>query len=110
MLDKKSLFRIVAIGIVVTIFSGCAAVQTSIAKRKLDIQTQISTAIFVDAVTRDKRSVYVDIRSGVMEFDRNAFLASVRDEFAHNGNGYKITDNPDEAQYHMNIFVTKLET
>jgi hypothetical protein len=106
---SKYLIRLLLVGALVAIIAGCAAVETSIAKRNLDVQTRISTAIFVDAVKRDKRVVYVDIRSGVMEFDRNAFRQAVVAEFANNGNGYRITDDPDAAQFQMNIFVTKLE-
>ncbi len=98
--------------LVVLIFAsltGCAAVSTSIAKRNLDVQTQISTAIFVDPVKRSERLVYVDVRSGVMEFDRRALRKAVNDEFKSNENGYRVTDDPDKAHYHINIFVTKLE-
>lgn len=109
MLSTKYLFRFFLVAALIVVISGCAAVQTSIAKRKLDIQTRISTAVFVDAVPREKRTVYAEVRSGVMEFDRNAFLSSVRAEFASNPNGYTLTDNPDKAQYHMSVFVTKLE-
>jgi hypothetical protein len=98
-----------SIGTLIAVVSGCAAVHTSIAKRNLDVQTRISSAIFVDAVPRDRRTVYVDIRSGVMEFDRRAFKSSVLAEFGVNDNGYRVTDDPEKAQYHMNIFVTKLE-
>ena len=105
----KNLYRGIIIGSVITVLSGCAAVNTSIAKRNLDVQTKISTAVFVDPVKRAKRTVYVDIRSGVMEFDRNAMSKVVHDTFAQNANGYRITDDPDEAQYQMNIFVLKLE-
>lgn len=104
-----NLYRGIMIGGIIAALSGCAAVETSIAKRNLDVQTKISTAIFVDPVKRAKRTVYVDIRSGVMEFDRNALVNAVRDTFAQNANGYRITDDPDEAQYQMNIFVLKLE-
>ncbi len=103
------IFKLLMVGVLVAVVTGCAAVHTSVAKRNLDVQTRISSAIFVDAVKRDKRIVYVDIRSGIMEFDRRAFKKSVIAEFAANDNGYRITDDPDEAQYHMNIFVTKLE-
>jgi len=95
--------------LIITTLSGCAAVHTSIAKRNLDVQTKISTAIFVDPVKRSKRFVYVDVRSGVMEFDRRALRKAVFDEFAANDNGYRVVDDPEKAQYHMNIFVTKLE-
>ena len=106
----KKLFKLFFVGLVVSsLLTGCAAMHTSIAKRKLDVQTKISTAIFVDPVKRSKRTVYVDIRSGVMEFDRNALRRAVQQAFQQNANGYRLTDDPDEAQYLMNVFVISLE-
>jgi len=104
-----SYFRLLVIGVVVAALTGCAAVHTGVSKRKLDVQTKISTAVFVDPVERAKRTVYVDVRSGVQEFDRRALSKIVRTEFKTNDNGYRIVDNPKKAQYHMNIFVLKLE-
>lgn len=109
MLSSKIVFRFLVVGLLAAIISGCAAVHTSIAKRNLDVQTRISSAIFVDPVSRDKRTVYLDIRSAVMEFDRRAFKQYVIDEFNYNDNGYRVIDNPDEAQFHMSVYVTKLE-
>lgn len=102
-------YRTLLVAAMLTALGGCAAVNTAIAKRKLDIQTKISTAVFVDPVKRAKRTVYVDIRSGVMEFDRNGLSRAVKEAFVGNTNGYTITDDPDEAQYQMNIFVIALE-
>lgn len=93
----------------IAVVSGCAAVGVAVGKRNLDIQTKTSTAVFVDAVSPDKRTVYAEIRSGIMEFDRRAFQQNIREEFAANGNGYKLIDDPEKAQYHLNIFVTTLE-
>ena len=101
-----TLFVVLIVGITL---SGCAAVHTSVAKRKLDVQTRTSTAVFVDAVERNKRFVYLDVRSGVMEFDRRAFKKYVKSQFAQNDNGYRLTDSPKKAQYHMNVFVISLE-
>ena len=112
MLNQKSLLRTMAtaiIGLSLVFLSGCAAIHTSIAKRNLDVQTKVSTAVFVDPVKRSKRTVYVDIRSSVMEFDRREFKKAVVESFANNDNGYRLTDDPDKAQYHMNVFVLKLE-
>ena len=109
MVAIKTLCRgLIAAGVVVAL-GGCAAVSTSVAKRNLDVQTKISTAVFVDQVQRAKRTVYVSIRSGAMEFDRNAFSRAVKEAFANNPEGYTITDDPDAAQYQMNIFVITLE-
>lgn len=94
---------------VVVVMAGCAAVSTSVAKRNLDVQTKISTSIFVEPVKRGSRTVYVDIRSGVMEFDRNAFIRAMREAFANNPNGYTLIDDPDAAQYRLAVFVSTLE-
>jgi hypothetical protein len=109
MKDITKCFRGLVIGGVIGSLSGCAAINTSIAKRNLDVQTKISTAIFVDPVKSSKRLVYVDVRSGVMEFDRRALRAAVKAELASNEDGYRMTDDPDMAQYQMNIFVISLE-
>jgi uncharacterized lipoprotein YmbA len=61
--------------------AGCAATQTSLSKKDLDVQTKTSTSIFVDAVTANKRTIYLDIRSGVQEFDRNQFRNFVSQQF-----------------------------
>lgn len=108
----KKAFRLIAISIIAVSFtplSGCAALQTSIAKRDLNVETMVSTAIFVDAVNKEKRTIYVDIRSSVMEFDRHKLKKEVMDSFANSDNGYTVTDDPDAAQYHLSIFVLKLE-
>ena len=93
----------------ITMLSGCAALHTSIAKRNLDVQTKVSTAIFVEPVKKGKRTVYVEVRSAVMEFDRNKLRKAVMASFIDNGNGYSVTDDPDEAQFHLSIYVLKLE-
>lgn len=109
MLGSKVVFRFLVISVLAALVSGCAAVHTSIAKRDLDVQTRISSAIFVDPVPREKRTVYVNVRSAVMEFDRRAFKQFVINEFNYNDNGYRVIDNPDEAQFHMSVYITKLE-
>lgn len=93
----------------IAVLGGCAAVSTSVSKRNLDVQTKISTSIFVDAVKQANRTVYVNVRSGVMEFDRKAMSVAVKESFVGNPDGFTITDDPDAAQYQLNIFVNTLE-
>ncbi len=98
------------LGIILSVTVGCAATSTLLSKSDLDVQTRTSTAIFVDAVAKDKRTIYVDIRSGVMEFDRNAFKRFVIAQFSVPGNsGYTIVDDPEAAQFQMNVYVLNLE-
>lgn len=89
--------------------AGCAATQTSLSRKDLDVQTKTSTSIFVDAVAANKRTIYLDIRSGVQEFDRNQFRQFVSQQFQNNSNGYRLTDNPELAQFTMVAYVVNLE-
>ena len=43
--------------------SGCAATSTAVAKRNLDVQTKMSDTIFLDPVSPDQRTVYVDVKN-----------------------------------------------
>ncbi|MGJ8669610.1 MAG: complement resistance protein TraT [Oceanococcus sp.] len=81
----------------------------ALGKKDLEVQTKTSSAIFVEPVERAKRSVYLDVRSGVMEFDRNAFKQFVVQQFAQNGEGYRIVDSPDQANFQMLAYVLNLE-
>ncbi len=92
-----------------SLLGGCAATYTSIAKKDLDVQARTSTSIFVDPVAREKRTVYLDVKSGVMEFDRNAFKQFVIEQFGQNGSGYTVVDDPEAAQFQMIAYVLNLE-
>ena len=109
MLQKMRFSTFVMVALVASILSGCAATHTAISKRELDVQTRTSTAIFVDPVAKEKRTIYVNIRSGVMEFDRREFKRFVREQFALNDEGYTIVDDPDQAQFIMSVYVLNLE-
>ncbi len=110
MLKRTSaLLRLLIITAIGMSLVSCAAISTAVSKRNLDVQTKVSSAIFVDPVPRERRTVYVDVRSTVMEFDRRAMSKAVRSEFKNNDNGYRMVDDPTKAQYHMSIFVLKLE-
>lgn len=91
------------------LFSGCAATSVALSKKDLDVQTKTSTSVFVDPVSREKRTIYVDIRSGVMEFDRNAFKTFVKQQFANSDSGYQIVEDPDKARFQMLVYVLNLE-
>ncbi len=109
MLNCKNTTRMVAISAIAIYLSGCSALHTSISKRNLDVQAKTSTAIFIDAVEREHRTVYLSIQSGVMEFDRPSFKKFVKSQFASNDQGYKIVDSPKKAQFQLNIYVLNLE-
>ncbi|WP_334019403.1 complement resistance protein TraT [Alteromonas sp. S015] len=101
--------KAVVLTITLLALSGCAAVHTSIAKKDLDVQTKLSTSVFVDPVPPEKRKIYLEVRSAVMEFDRNAFRTALNNQISSSGNGYTFVDSPDDAQYTMSVFVRNLE-
>lgn len=99
----------IAIATVASFLTGCAATEVALTKKDLDVQTKTSTAIFVDPVSPEKRTIYVDVKSGVQEFDRAVFKRLLLESFANNSNGYKVIDDPEKAQYILSAFVLNLE-
>lgn len=105
----KSLRNIVGAAVVISVLGGCAAAQVAMSKKDLDVQARTSTAIFVDPVPRAKRTIYLEIKSGVMEFNRGKFKQFVTEQFTQFSDGYKVIDDPDEAQFQMIVYVLNLE-
>jgi hypothetical protein len=101
--------KLAAVLTAVAMLGGCAATQVALSKKDLVVQSKTSTSIFVDPVPRERRTVYVDVRSGVQEFDRRAFGKFIRSEFDRNENGYRIVDDPETAQYTLSVYVLNLE-
>ncbi|MET0382585.1 MAG: complement resistance protein TraT [Burkholderiaceae bacterium] len=95
--------------LIVAALVGCAAASVSLAKKDLVVQTKTSTAVFVDPVAPADRTLYVEVRSGVQEFDRRAFSKYIKQEFSTNENGYRIVDDPTKARYQMLAYVLNLE-
>lgn len=53
----KGVIHLTGVLALLSLLIGCAAVETSIAKRNLDVQTKTSTAVFVDPVKKEDRVV-----------------------------------------------------
>ena len=82
--------------------AGCGAVHTAVAKRNLDVQTKMSSSIFLDPVEPQQRTVFVDIRntSDKPEFDlKPQVIQSLQ------ARGYQVIDSPSRANYwlHANV-------
>lgn len=91
------------------LFSGCAATSVALGKKDLEVQSKTSTAVFVEPVAKNLRTVYLDVRSGVQEFDRRAFKRFVAQQFVANGEGYRVVDDPNSANFQMLAYVLNLE-
>ena len=110
MLTIKECPRLIVLTLILGLLSGCAATQVALGKKDLKVDTRTSTAIFVDPVPKDQRTVYLEVKSGVMEFDRNAFKNFVVQSFAQNTDGgFVVVDDPSKAQFQMLVYVLNLE-
>ena len=75
--------------------SGCAATHTMIKKRNLDVQTKMSETIFLEPVSSSKRIIYIDFRN---TSDKELMC---EEQIKNNivNSGYRITNDPDEANF-----------
>lgn len=85
--------------------TGCGALHTSVAKRDLDVQTKMSSSIFLDPVEAAQRTIFVDIRntSDKPELDLRApVVESLR------ARGYQVIDSPSQAHYWLQANVLQV--
>lgn len=85
--------------------SGCGALHTAVAKRNLDVQTKMSSTIFLDPVEPEQRTIFVDIRntSDKPEFDlKPQVIQSLQ------ARGYQVIDSPKRAHYWLQANVLQV--
>ncbi len=90
--------RVAVAGMALLFLVGCAASQTMISKRNLDVQTKMSETIFLDPVGPEKKVIFVDVRN-TSDKDNFDIATPIKDAIAKRG--YRITQNPDEAHYRL---------
>lgn len=73
---------------------GCAAMQTSIAHKDLDVRTRMSDTIFLDPVSPDKRTIFISIRNSS---DKDFGLSGVMGRIV--SRGYTVVNDPEKAHY-----------
>jgi hypothetical protein len=64
------------------------------------LNKKISTSLFVDSVSTNKRKIYLEVRNAVMEFDCVSFRKALSHQLV---NSYTLTDNPEKPQYRMSV-------
>ena len=99
--------RVVAItlGLLVMSLGGCSALKTSVSKAELQVQTQMSSSIFLEPRPPEERIVFVDIRSTT---DKGGFAIGPAVKKAIQSHGYTLTEDPDEAFYRLQVNVLKV--
>lgn len=105
-INNKNSFVVGWAVLFVLVLSGCAAVHTSVAKKDLDVQTKMSDTVFLDPVEPDKRIIYMNIRntSDKSNFDVTGTVAR-----ALEARGYRISNNPKEAHYWLQVNVLSVD-
>lgn len=85
--------------------SGCGALHTAVAKRNLDVQTKMSSSIFLDPVEPEQRTIFVDIRntSDKPEFDLKPQVVQ-----SLQARGYQVIDSPKRAHYWLQANVLQV--
>lgn len=98
---------LVAAGLVATamLLTGCAATQTVIAKRDLDVQTKMSATIFLDPVPPEQMTVFVQVRntSDKPELDLGPDIVS-----AVTSKGFTVVRDPKQAKFYLQANVLQV--
>jgi outer membrane lipoprotein SlyB len=104
-MNKFKNFSLVTCLIASVVLSGCSAVNTMVKKRNLDVQTKMSETVFLDPVSPEKRTVFLQLRNTSDKQDlkyQDAILNAI------SAKGYKITSDPDAAHYWIQTNVLKV--
>lgn len=100
----KTLCAVVALATAV-LMSGCAATSVAISKRNLEVQTKMSSTVFLDPVSSDKRTIVIQVRN---TSDKASFQIEQDLRTAISGKGYKIVDDPSKAHYMLQVNILQV--
>lgn len=92
----KTVIPALLYGLLALPLAGCAAIYTSIVSGDLDVASRMSDTIFLDPVSPEERSVYVEVKntSDKRQIDvANAIKADI------SGRGYRVVNDPAQAHY-----------
>jgi len=102
--SMKSTKLLFSLFIVLTLLSGCAALNTEVSKRNLEVQTKMSQTIFLNPVSPSKRTVFLQIRntSDQVLNIKNAIADGIENQ------GYKLVNDPAKAQFILQANVLRV--
>lgn len=88
----------------IAVLTGCAATQTALEHRTLEVSTKQSETIFLDPVSNHQKTVYVSVKNTSDE-ELNIAPQLKPALIAH---GYKVVNNPNSAHYLLQANVLKV--
>ena len=106
-MKHPSLIKLVKFALVTTTtltLIACSALHTSLEKSDLDVQTKASESIFLEPVSPAKRIIFISVRN---TSDKDLNIKSRIIERLGNS-GYRITDDPEAAQFMLQANVLKV--
>lgn len=104
-LQSFPIMQVALLGMGFMFLSGCAASSVMISKRNLDVQTKMSETIFLDPVGPAKKVIYVEVRN---TSDKDNFDLEGPVKEAITKRGYRVSLNPDEAHYRLQVNVLQV--
>lgn len=102
----KNMFINVCVLLGMVSFVGCAAVETSISKKDLVVNTKMSETIFLNPVSPAQRTIFVEVRNSS---DRENFDIQAQIQAAIASVGYQVIDDPMKANYWLQANVLMVE-
>ena len=102
--NSKASWQCTAMAALFLTITGCAAINTSIEKSDLDVQTRASESIFLEPVSPAKRIIFVSVRN---TSDKDISIKSQIIERLESS-GYRITDDPDQAHFMLQANILKV--
>lgn len=80
--------------------TGCSAAVTALKYKDLDVQTRMSSSIFLPPVAAEKKTLWVDVRNtSDKELDLAPFMSMLASR------GYQVTSDPEAANFRVQINV-----
>lgn len=102
---RQHIAKIGAVSIIVAALSACAAMNTAITHRHLDVQTKMNPTVFLPPAEIHDKTVYVDVHntSGKSGINLTSPIkASLKSK------GYRILTSPSKAHYLLQVNIRQL--
>ena len=93
----KSIYKkVLILCLVVFLLAGCAATQTMISKRNLDVQTKMSNTVFLNPVEDSQKTIYVQVKN---TSDKPNFNVDHKIKSNLESRGYTVVSSLSKAHY-----------
>lgn len=101
----KKIIKLLALTMALLILVSCSALNTSVSKRNLDVQTKMSNTIWLEPVAQNQKTIFLQIKntSGKNLEIKDKIANKIREK------GYLIVDDPAIAKYWLQANILKVD-